>query len=42
MVLGREQESPLDAILIQQVKTDRVIENANLALVRSIRTTLMR
>jgi hypothetical protein len=35
-ILEREQESPLDAILVQRVKVNRVVEKANLALVRYI------
>jgi hypothetical protein len=33
--LEREQESPLDAILVQRVKINRIVEKANLALVRN-------
>lgn len=40
-VLDREQESPLDAILTQQVKIHRIIENANLALVRHVEGVLV-
>jgi len=35
-ILESEQESPLDAILVQRVKINRVVEKANLALVRYI------
>jgi hypothetical protein len=40
-VLEHENESSLDAILVQQVKIDRVVEKANLALVRLFRRTMM-
>jgi hypothetical protein len=36
-ILEREQESPLDAILVQRVKINRVVEKANLALVRHVK-----
>lgn len=41
-VLEREQGSPLDAILINQVEIDRVVQKASLALVRRIRTSTRR
>ena len=39
--LEREQESPLDAILVQRVKINRIVEKANLALVRHIQMSLV-